>query len=113
LAVKLLDNLWVSNELALEKTFSKDKPPLEQIRDKLHRVYSQARASREKTGQINGCAMGVLASSLSSRSSRSSRSEKSENALLFFTTIRDNFISHLSSRLSRKVTFVQISMLLN
>jgi len=70
LAVKLLDNLWESNELALEKTFSKDKPPLEQIRDELHRVYSQARASREKTGQINGCAMGVLASSLSSRSEK-------------------------------------------
>ena len=70
LAVQLLDSLWESNELALEKTFSKDKPPLEQIRDELHRVYSQARASREKTGQINGCAMGVLATSLSSRSEK-------------------------------------------
>lgn len=70
LAVQLLDNLWERNELALEKTFSKDKPPLEQIRDELHRVYTQARSSRERTGQINGCAIGVLAMSLSSRSEK-------------------------------------------
>ena len=70
LAVQLLDKLWEANELALEKTFAPEKPPLEKIRDELHRVYTTARTSREKTGQIGGCAIGFLASSLSPRSER-------------------------------------------
>lgn len=37
---QVLDNLWGSNELVLEKTFSRVKPLLGHIRDKFHRVYT-------------------------------------------------------------------------
>ena len=58
LAIQLLDDLWNEVEAAMEETFRSDKPPLEQIRDELHRVYTSARISRERTGHINGCAIG-------------------------------------------------------
>ena len=37
---QVLNNLWESNELALEKTFARVKPLLGHIRDECHRVYT-------------------------------------------------------------------------
>jgi TetR/AcrR family transcriptional regulator, transcriptional repressor for nem operon len=70
LAIALLDDLWNNIEAAMEKTFAIDKAPLAQLRDELQRIHTQSRSSREKTGHINGCPIGFLATTLSSRSEK-------------------------------------------
>ncbi len=70
LAIALLDDLWQDSLQSLERTFSTDRQPLEQIRDELHRVYTSARHSRERSGRVNGCPIGFLAATLSSRSDK-------------------------------------------
>ena len=70
LAVQLLDEVWQGIEQTMEKTFSPERPALEQIKGELHQVYSSARISRERSGLVTGCPMAFLAMNLGARSER-------------------------------------------
>lgn len=70
LAVQLLDDVWQGIVKAMDKTFAPDRAPLVQIRDELHRVYSSARSTRERSGLVTGCPMAFLAMTLGARSEK-------------------------------------------